>query len=157
MPVLYGFTHSQYDRTGLEKICNEMFGDTTLMEGLTEELMIVSYDYNNRTPRIFTKYGARIEPELYYTTFSNASQASSAAPTYFDPKVLNGSVLIDGGVIANDPSMYAYLHSRDNLKKKKIRVISVGTGEPHPKEINPEEVTVFTWINLIGTLLTVTE
>lgn len=128
IPVFYSLTHSHYDRNGIEKVCNEMFGDTSIMDALTEEVMIVSYDYNNRTPRIFTKYGAYNNPELYLTSLSNASQASSAAPTYFDPKVLNGSVLIDGGVIANDPAMYAYLHSKNNLGKRNIRVISIGTG-----------------------------
>ena len=36
--------------------------------------------------------------------------------------MLNGSVLVDGGIIANDPGMYAYLHSKDNLGKKNIAV-----------------------------------
>ena len=73
MPVVFSFMHSSYDRHGIEKICDEMFGSTSIMDSLTEEVMIVSYDYNNRTPRIFTKYGARINPELYLTSLSNAS------------------------------------------------------------------------------------
>ena len=73
MPVLYSFTHSSYDRQGIEKVCDEMFGTTSLMDALTEEVMIVSYDYNNRTPRIFTKYGANLYPELFLTSLSNAS------------------------------------------------------------------------------------
>jgi hypothetical protein len=60
-------------------------------------------------------------------------------------------------MIANDPAMYAYLHSKDNLGKENIRVISIGTGATHPQQIDPKEVTVFTWINVLGTLLTVTE
>jgi hypothetical protein len=60
MPVFYGFTHSSYDRHGIERVCDEMFGTTSIMDALTEEIMIVSYDYNARTPRVFTKYGARL-------------------------------------------------------------------------------------------------
>lgn len=156
-PFIYAQTHSAYDRKGIERVCDEMFGNTSLMDALTEEIMIVSYDYNERKPRIFTKYGARIRPDLFLTSLSNASQASSAAPTYFDPKVLNGSVLVDGGIIANNPSLYAYLHSKDNLGKKNIRMISIGTGSTHPDQIDPKKVTIFTWFSLIGTLLTVTE
>jgi patatin-like phospholipase/acyl hydrolase len=48
----------------------------------------------------------------YSVGLSNASQASSSAPIYFDPKVIGDQVLIDGGVIANNPAMYSYLHSK---------------------------------------------
>jgi patatin-like phospholipase/acyl hydrolase len=42
----------------------------------------------------------------------DAAQASSAAPIYFDPKKIEGisDALIDGGVIANSPAFYSYLH-----------------------------------------------
>jgi len=61
--------------------------------------------------------------------------ASSAAPTYFAPKIIGRQVLIDGGLIANNPSYYAYLHARFNLNKKKIRIISLGCGMTRVKKI----------------------
>jgi hypothetical protein len=69
----------------------------------------------------------------------NATGASSAAPTFFDPKSqTNGYGLfelqIDGGIICNNPSLYAYQLATLMHKKKKVRILSLGTGE---KPFNP--------------------
>jgi len=65
---------------------------------------------------------------------SEATGASSAAPTYFDPKSsVNGYGLtelqIDGGIICNNPALYAYNIARHLRDKPKIRLLSLGTGE----------------------------
>jgi len=62
-----------------------------------------------------------------------AAGATSAAPGYFDPRIYeNGNgereVLVDGGIIANNPSMYAFIFASEFKKQKNIRVISIGTG-----------------------------
>ena len=91
---------------------------------------------------------------------SDAAQASSAAPIYFDPKNIPGisDALIDGGVIANNPSFYSYLHVKYTLKeKRKIRMISIGTGEKQPEAITSESVNKVTWIGEIGALITTVE
>ena len=64
----------------------------------------------------------------------NATGASSAAPTFFDPKVqINGygmtELQIDGGIICNNPALYAYQMARVFNKKDKVRILSLGTGE----------------------------
>jgi len=66
---------------------------------------------------------------------SDATGASSAAPTFFTPKIQkNGYGLteyqIDGGVICNNPALYAYNIATTLRKEKKIRVLSIGTGGP---------------------------
>ena len=79
----------------------------------------------------------------------DAAQASSAAPIYFDPKSIAGisDALIDGGVIANSPAFYSYLHVKYILKNpKKIRLISIGTGEKQPETINSDSVNKVTWL-----------
>jgi patatin-like phospholipase/acyl hydrolase len=91
--------------------------------------MIVTYDFRNHTPVIFTKDAARKDPKMN-VFIRDAAQASSAAPIYFDPKSIDGisDALIDGGVIANSPSFYSYLHAKYTLGKSKIRLVSIGTG-----------------------------
>lgn len=59
MPVKNMLQHSLYDRTGLESICREKFGTTKINEILTDEIMIVSYDFRNHKPIIFTRYAAQ--------------------------------------------------------------------------------------------------
>lgn len=128
MPLLYRLMKSSYDRKGIESICDELFGNVNIKDMLTEEVMVVAYEYNKHQPRLYTKYAARLDPETYNVSITDASEASSSAPIYFDPKVLGDEVLIDGGVIANSPALYAYLHSAYLLNKTQIRVVSIGTG-----------------------------
>jgi patatin-like phospholipase/acyl hydrolase len=71
--------------------------------------------------------------------------------------VIGGMVLIDGGVIANDPTLYAYMHATYNLKHSKIRVLSIGTGMAATTQLDPDTTTSITWLEEIGTLLTTTE
>jgi patatin-like phospholipase/acyl hydrolase len=62
-----------------------------------------------------------------------AVASSSSAPIYFDPmnytdKFDVTEYLVDGGVICNNPSLYAYLYAKYFKKHKNIRLISLGTG-----------------------------
>jgi len=61
--------------------------------------------------------------------------SSGSAPIYFDPQSYTdgynfNETLIDGGIICNNPAMYAYLHAENYLNKGYIRVLSLGTGLP---------------------------
>lgn len=81
----------------------------------------------------------------------DATGASSAAPTFFDPKTsINGydmkELLIDGGVIFNNPGLYAYEFAKYLLGKKNIRIMSLGTGEkPFKKFSNPLKLGKASW------------
>ena len=89
----------------------------------------------------------------------DAAQASSAAPIYFDPKTIPGisESLIDGGVIANSPSFYSYLHAKYTLGENNVRLVSIGTGEKQPRAINSDDVNQVTWIGELGALITSVE
>jgi len=63
-------------------------------------------------------------------------RATSAAPTYFEPLKLNKPnssdyyALVDGGVYANNPSLYAYAEAKRVHKEvNDFLLISLGTGE----------------------------
>jgi patatin-like phospholipase/acyl hydrolase len=99
---------------------------------------VVAYDYNSQQPRFFSKYFAHEDAGIYDVPIGNATGASSAAPTYFDPKVQKNlygltEMQIDGGIICNNPAFYAYQIANSFNGKKNIRVLSLGTGE---KEFN---------------------
>jgi patatin-like phospholipase/acyl hydrolase len=118
LPLFKKLTNSLYDRTGLEKVTTEQFGDVRIADVLTEDVMIVTYDFIGQKPVIFTKYAAKRDP-IMNQYIRDAAQASSAAPIYFDPKSIPNisEALIDGGVIANSPSFYSYLHAKYTLGK----------------------------------------
>ena len=79
-------------------------------------MLVTSFDYNSQTPRFFSRYMNYKNPGDYNEMLKTAVGASSAAPTAFDPLTnINGygveEQLIDGGMICNNPSMYAYIMS----------------------------------------------
>ena len=124
----------KYNRSSLENVMKDYLGSYTISETLTEEILITAYDYNSQEPRFYSKTYAKDDPKTYDVPVGNATGASSAAPTFFDPKKqINGYGLlelqIDGGIICNNPALYAYQIATIFREKSKVRILSLGTGE----------------------------
>ena len=139
-----------------------MFGTVPIVDALTDEIFIVSFDYSEGNPIFFTKLYAenpdiKNDNELYGTTLSNAAEASAAAPIYFDPKIMGTHILIDGGVIANNPSLYAYEYANKVLDKKLIRIVSIGTAIGPGKKLDADTVNLLDWALEISSLITTPE
>jgi patatin-like phospholipase/acyl hydrolase len=99
-----------------------------------DELLVTSYEYNSKTPRFYSKYFRTIDPGRYDVKLWTAVSASSSAPIYFDPKTHTNEfdieeTLIDGGLICNNPSLYAFQMARHIHGHDDIRLMSLGTGE----------------------------
>ena len=65
-------------------------------------------------PRFYSKFAANTLPNVYNVSMALAAEASSSSPFYFKPKSYTNKnnvteVLVDGIVIAENPSMYAFL------------------------------------------------
>ena len=100
---------------------------------MVDDVFIVSYSYNAKNPRFYSKYFNKEDPGTYSVDIPTAVASSSSAPFYFQPNTYtNGfkikETLIDGGLIANDPAYYAYLTQRFGKGCQNIRVVSIGTG-----------------------------
>ena len=91
--------------------------------------MVTTYDIQNRES-VFLKSWL---PEHGAVLCRDAARATSAAPTYFEPKPLNidaaQHVLIDGGVFMNTPSVSALAEAKRLFPGEQIKVLSIGTGE----------------------------
>ena len=126
--------HPKYPYQGLEEILNTYFGTTLLSESL-KDVLITSYDLERRRPHIFLSSEAKKEAGKDIP-MKLVGRATSAAPTYFEPLKLNkpGSTnyyaLVDGGVYANNPSLYAYAEVKRAWRDvNDCLLISLGTGE----------------------------
>jgi predicted acylesterase/phospholipase RssA len=71
------------------------------------------------------------------STILQAARATSAAPGFFEPVVIDGFTFYDGGLRANNPSIEAWEEIRDVWKPRKDNVadivscfISIGCGNP---------------------------
>lgn len=125
----------KYDNKNLVRILQEAFGDGTLKDLLPRHVLVPSFDLDNRatppTPHMW-------KPKFFHN-FEGADSdgaekivdvalSTSAAPTYFP--VYHGYV--DGGVVANNPSMASLAQALDAGTGKQqlgdLRLFSVGTG-----------------------------
>jgi predicted acylesterase/phospholipase RssA len=138
-------TSASYDRSSMDKIMKEEFLDFRFSDILTHELLVFSYAYNEQEPRFYSKFFKYDDENKYDVKIGQATGASAAAPTFFDPQRLVNDYnmteyLIDGGIICNNPALYSYQIATKLYKKKKVRVVSLGTGESPFKPFDPESV-----------------
>jgi len=113
----------------------------------------MAYELNKAEPRLFSKFNAKNNSNTYNVTLAQAAEASSAAPLYFSPKEWEdkwnpgkNEVLIDGGVIANNPALYAYIHANEISNHDAVRMVSLGTGTKQVTPIDPQEMSVLSWV-----------
>jgi len=141
------FSH-KYDDASFNHLLYRMFGNTTLQEALTPT-MVITYDYKHDTPYILS---SSLTP---HTLFRQAARATSAAPTYFSPafyydeKSGENIPLIDGGVVANNPVLYAYKEAKRLYPDtEKFHILSLGTGRAsNQNNIDTTNGGVFSWFD----------
>ena len=122
-----------------------------------DDLLIVAYEYNSQQPRLYSKYFSKHDPGIYDVNMALACGGSSAVPGAFAPQqIFDGygteQLIVDGGIISNNPALIAYLISKVLNKKDPIRIVSLGTGVPPAITIDPDEFTKYTWLGLASDL-----
>jgi len=80
----------------------------------------------------------------------DAARATSAAPTYFSPLARNGKLLVDGGVIANNPSLFALSQAARLWPDcRDFTILSIGTaGNVHTMRQDAAS-GIFNWVDNI--------
>lgn len=131
---LGGLLRPRYSSDNLDGVLEEYFGDTRLSDALTE-LVIPSYDVEQRNPIFFTTYFAKNRPGFDHP-MKEVARATASAPTYFPAarRDLNGKylALIDGGIFANNPTLCAYGEAKrlwPNAAEEQFVFVSIGTGQ----------------------------
>ncbi|KAL5982416.1 Proteolipid protein 2 [Asimina triloba] len=144
----------RYNGKYLHALLRERLGKTRLHETLTN-VVIPTFDIKQLQPTIFSSYEVKSKPSLD-ALLSDICIGTSAAPTYlpahhFENKDSEGKArefnLIDGGVAANNPALFAigevikevFKGNRDFFPIKtndyrRYLVISLGTGSPRKEE-----------------------
>jgi uncharacterized protein len=123
-----GVFASQYDNTRLRAVLVDIFGDHTLGD-LERKVLIPTFD-------LMSEDGLTWKPKFFHNLDSSdmnellvdVAMRTSAAPSYFP----SYQGFIDGGVIANNPSMCALAQALDvgtiGAALDDIRLLSVSTG-----------------------------
>lgn len=118
----------KYDQSSLEELLEGIFGNMRMDEAV-RPVLVTSYDCLSGKPYILSSYA----DELFY--MRDAARATSAAPTYFSPLTISpigeestSYCLIDGGVVANNPSLIAYIHAKKLYPEaERYHLLSLGT------------------------------
>lgn len=131
---LYGLEGADFSNRGLKEILTGIFGQHSLAQ-LTKKVLIPSFQLDNEAkapderkwkPKFFHNYSV---PDSDGNELAvDVAMRTSAAPIYFPTY----QVYIDGGVVANDPSMAALTQALDSgtgaQKLEDVCLFSLGTG-----------------------------
>ena len=159
---LYNLENSIYDRIRFDGLLETQFGDFGVRDALTEDIFLISYSYNFGIPRFYTKQYA-IDPHMqmdYDVKMNFAAAATSATPFIFDPvtrytfnnKQREEEFLIDGQVIANNPSLYAATYAKNKRNKEKLRLVSIGFNPDYDKG-DLKSMSALDWINRLESII----
>ena len=123
-----GLFEEAYSHEALENVLHKYFGNKRMGDCGTP-VMVTSYDIERRKT-VFLKSWHPAHSEFLC---AEASRATSAAPTYFEPVNLHwaeqSATLIDGGVFINSPAVSAYAEACKLFPDEPIAMLSLGTGE----------------------------
>jgi patatin-like phospholipase/acyl hydrolase len=128
--TLGGLTMPIYSPRKLELILDQFFGKRRLHTTLTE-ILVTAYDMASGTPWFFkTSFAKHHRTHEDDPLLKQVVRATTAAPTYFPPLMMEGHCLIDGGVFACNPALCAYAQARNMYpEEEEFLVVSLGTGE----------------------------
>jgi patatin-like phospholipase/acyl hydrolase len=128
---LDGLIDERYPNSHLRDALQRYLGDAAVAEALTD-VLVTAYDLRARQPWFFKSW----RDEAADVPMALAAEATSAAPTYFEPVAVGPAraPLIDGGVYAGNPAMCAYAEARRRRPQDPdVLVVSLGTGSlTHP-------------------------
>ncbi|MGB9181179.1 MAG: CBASS cGAMP-activated phospholipase [Pyrinomonadaceae bacterium] len=148
----------KYQSGPIETVLEEYFGDIWLSEALTN-VLLTSYEIQLRQAFFFRSNRAKEFGDFDFL-MRDAARATSAAPTYFEPELIEeentGYALIDGGIYANNPAMCALVDAvrEFNRGMNQVFMVSLGTGEQtHP--LNYQTVKNWGVVNWAQTILSV--
>ncbi|XVF59477.1 hypothetical protein PTKIN_Ptkin07bG0278900 [Pterospermum kingtungense] len=153
-------TGPKYDGKYLKTLINQLLGDVTLKQTLTN-VVIPTFDIKLLQPVIFSTNDAKVNA-WKNAKLADACLGTSAAPIllpphYFETKDLDEKIhsfdLIDGGVAANNPTLVAISNvwmenkkrNADFMDSKRMLVLSLGTGTTSNDSPNYDAVKASNW------------
>jgi patatin-like phospholipase/acyl hydrolase len=128
-----GWVSPKYSSDVSSAYFKNVFGDLKTSD-LKNHIFIPSFDMKTFKPLFFTK-DKKTHPDIEYY-LSDICSATTAAPTFFSPACISSvckkheHICIDGGFVANNPSLYAAIETMKtfDVHPEDIVIVSVGTG-----------------------------
>ena len=147
---LFGLRHmvsDKYNSNNIQELCQRWFGVTTIGNAKVPT-MIMAYDLTRGNPQMIRSYGGESSFPAWV-----AARATSAAPTYFSPCEYAGKLLVDGGVVANNPTLFAYFEAKRLYPQcTRFHILSFSTGGTHHTMQKEETRGLMSWADHISPL-----
>lgn len=131
----------------LRELLEKIFQDARIGD-LLKPVAIPSINYSTGVPKIFK---TPHHPDLrvdYKEKLVDVALATSAAPTYFPVHEMGPSWYVDGGLIANSPSLIGYIEATKFLQSEGVHLLSIGTMGTHVsanQQKSPNKGYFFGW------------
>jgi patatin-like phospholipase/acyl hydrolase len=124
----YNIFKEKYTRTGLENVLKNYLKDSNL-DNPSKALFVTSFNETKGKVHLFSNLTE--DPLKLAVQLKDIAEATSAAPSYFPPKEINGEKYLDGGLTENNPSMATIAHLTNLCGLEvlsKIKILSLSTG-----------------------------
>lgn len=126
-----GAFREMYSDEPLQSALVELFGDMTVAD-LKHNVIIPAVNYSTGKPQVIkTPHNPMLTKDGKFRLV-DVALATSAAPTYFPIHKMDGDdgcYMVDGGLVANHPGLYAYIEAESflSMPSEKIRLLHIGT------------------------------
>ncbi|MBD3586300.1 patatin-like phospholipase family protein [Salinimonas sp. HHU 13199] len=131
-----GINAPRYEGKGKTQFLKRWFNDATLSNAAKRQrhVLTVTFAVERHQPLVIKSH----HPEHVHLNSFDVADATSAAPTYFPSRPIPLGAppeqrwLIDGGVVANNPTLCAVAEVQQlwpGIRTEEITVLSVGTGK----------------------------
>ena len=129
MATLGGLAKPKYTSLGIDSMLEQFLGNKRLHTTLTE-ILVTAYDLSTSTPWFFkTSYAKNHRSPTDNPLLTNVARATTAVPAFFQPLMMEGHCMVDGGVFAGNPAVCAYAQARNMYpQESNFLVVSLGTG-----------------------------
>lgn len=151
--------YARYASEALELALKSELGNKQMHDAVPD-LCITGYDIENRRTILFRSYDRSTRDVHIW----EACLASSSAPTYFPPAMISigksKHIVVDGGVVANNPSALAIAESVAIKRRKSLSpdldlsIVSLGTGSS-TRNLAPKRKSPQGWYDWAGPILDV--
>lgn len=128
-----GFFRPRYTNTGLREVLEEIFEGRTMAD-LKTKVLIPSINYTKGAPQLFkTAHNPNFSMDAN-RTLVDVAMSTSAAPTYFPLHRTSFGDMVDGGLVANHPGLFAAVEARKflGILEKQMHMLHVGTMSTGP-------------------------
>jgi patatin-like phospholipase/acyl hydrolase len=147
--TLWGLRGPKYPRKWLEEAIKKNVRDVTVGD-VPIPILLSAQDIEKNEPILIKSY----KEEWASLPLKDAMTATACAPTYFAPFKLDNRIVVDGGMVSNNPALSVYVEARKLWPEEDIFILSLATGpdKSGTKTKNKSRWGYLTWAKKIVNL-----